>query len=184
MERRIDRNIIACEIFKDVLDEFNRKYNFNIRYLPLDLHFAPEKLKISLNKIISKTSNQKIYFFYGECSLWRFEKSVNYKFLNCFNCYDYILGREKFKKLMKQNYFITSNCFVNKWNVFYSGNELKNFRDMTRDTCSKIIYYKVPGHKENDKFDEFTKYFGLPYTLCDYDMNYFEKNTVKFLEME
>jgi len=184
MERRFKRNIIACEVIKDIMDEFNKKYFLNIKYLPLKLHFHPEELKKELQKIIYKNKNERIFFFYGECSFGLFEKKNKFKYLNFFNCFDFVLGREKYRKLMKQRSFITNYCFVDKWNVFYSGNELKNFRDMTRDTCSKIIYYKVPGYKENDKFDEFTKYFDLPYTVCDYDMNYFEKNTVKFLEME
>jgi hypothetical protein len=102
-------NIIACAVFKPVLDQLALKLRFphlRVTFLPANLHVNPAKLYDYVHwvTLLCRQRGERIVFLYGECfpDFCGFSERHNARKVNGTSCYEILLGTEQFRRIMDE----------------------------------------------------------------------------------
>lgn len=177
---------IICSIFKNEIESLKEEglFNCKVKYLTSMLHLDPCKLDVLLGKEILKQGDQSITLVYGDCCPGMLDFSVkpNIKRTEGRNCCELLLGKETYKKFLKEGAFFLMSEWVTRWEeVFLTYLKLNKgvAVDMMGHLHNYFLYLdsgKVPVPEET--LNEISDYFELPWKVVKVDL---KKNFLKTL---
>ncbi len=147
--RQIDIIGVACSVLHPEIELLQAKGEiaFPVEYLDSRLHMKPELLEKALRERCDDIlrSGVGVVLLYGDCHARMHHLCVNPQIarLDGLNCGDILLGRQRYKELMKQGAFLVFPEWAQRWRVIL--NELVNIcgscgLDIVHDTHDKLVY--------------------------------------------
>ena len=186
--------IIACEVFRAALNYLkleDRYPGLRITYLPSRLHLKPLELKEHLLREVKKARRRddRIICIYGDCfpEIGDFCKQHGIMKVRGVNCYEMLLGSERFKQLLDEvtgTYFIEEGLITNFEDYCMRPLELQD--EEIRRQCfqhyERLLYIRQPSDPDLlSKASELAQFLGLSLEVDDVDYSYLEEELLKLL---
>lgn len=177
--------IVSCSVYAPELTSLSRsgKISYPIRFADSSLHMRPDSLQSRLQAIINeeRSEGRSVVLLYGDCSctMSGLTSQPGVYRVKGNNCGDILLGKERYKTLMKEGALLLFPEWVDRWRQI-----LLNFPGMGEElACSvmqdvhKKFAYINTGLRPvpNEHLRACSTYFGLPYEIVDVNLHNIEK---------
>jgi len=175
MPEMSDIHCIACSVFREELNALQERglLDLNIRFLDSGLHVKPAELRERMVPILESEREQghEVLLAYGDCHPHMAELMERQGVARTcgFNCSEILLGREQYRKLIKEGaFFMFPEWTLRWWDIFSMLLELDlgSTAEVMRDMHSKLVYLDtgvVPVPKE--KLKACADYCSLPFEV-------------------
>lgn len=186
-------HIIACGVFKPFLDtlELKRYPQVRLTFLPSNLHLFPNELKNLLRKeIISvQKTGKNLICLYGNCfpDMESFCRDQNVTKVPGDLCYEMLLGKEVFRKIMDETagtYFIEKELILNFDEYCVDPLDLKDseMRKLYFKNYKRIIYLRQPADPDlSKKAVDLAGFLELLPEVRDADYSHLEKELMELI---
>lgn len=172
---------ISCGVLKEEILELQHRGSIPGKVVFLDsmLHMNPPKLNETLCNIIEK-ENRLIILIYGDCcpAMLQIASKPNIVRVNSMNCFQMLLGKVRYRELMKDEAFMLLPEWAVRWKEALN-TELGLFgsvaEDFFKDHRKELVYLDtgltpIPEHE----LTACSKYIGLPVRTEHVDLNHLE----------
>ncbi|MEQ8168268.1 MAG: DUF1638 domain-containing protein [Candidatus Eremiobacterota bacterium] len=182
--------VISCSIFRNEIGVYLKERNFNVIFLDSMLHMKPEELNSSLKKTIKEEFDRhnKILLLYGDCSPSMSDFGLNEHItrVECVNCCEILIGREKYRELRKERVFFLMNEWLVRWKEIFEkhlglkGDIAKTFM---KEMHSYLLYLHT-GFAEIpvDNLNKISDYTGLKWQVLAVSTENIRKEIEKAIE--
>ena len=170
--------IIACSVFRPELLALQAQGcipNCPIRFLDSSLHMQPQLLQGHLKEAIQqeREAGFQVLLAYGDCSTDMAALAAGDGIVRtmCGNCGEMLLGKERFKSLIKRGAFLLFPEWVARWReilLMFPGMGTETAKAMMRDMHTHFVYLDTgiqPFPK--DALAACSEFFGLPYEVIE-----------------
>lgn len=162
-----------------------------ITYLPSNLHLRPQGLKERLEEEIgyAREKGERVVVLYGECfpDMEEFCREEGVAKVPGSYCYEMLLGREQFKKLIEEiagTYFAERDLVLNFQEYCVKPLELHD-EDMRRycfDNYTRLLFVQQPeDHDMVPKASEIAEFLGLSLDTSEADYSYLDRRLAELL---
>ena len=175
MNRKPSYTCIACSVFKDELEAIRSEVEprLSIRYLDSMLHGRPVELQRVMGESLEDElkNGGRVLLVYGQCHPFIHEQQSlpGVKRIQCLNCCDAILGRERYRTLRKEGVFFIMPEWTTRWPEMRDaqlGMNRETARDFMADMHTRLMYVDtgvIPVPMES--LDEASDYTGLSFEI-------------------
>ncbi len=175
MPETSDIHCIACSVFREELKALQERglLDLNIRFLDSDLHLKPSELRERMVPILESDLEQGhgVLLAYGDCHPHMAELMERRGVARTcgVNCSEILLGRELYRRLIKEGAFFLFPEWTLRWRDIFSmllRLDLESTAEVIRDMHSKLVYLDtgvVPVPKE--KLKACADYCCLPFEV-------------------
>ena len=184
--------IMACGVFRSALKHLRltRRFpNLRLTYLPSVLHTRPPKLeKYLLRKVaLAENKGERIICLYGDCfpEINEFCQHHGIVKIPGANCYEMLLGTERFKQLMDETagtYFLEKELLLNFHD--YCIKPLELYDEEMRKYCfehyHKLLYVRQPTDPNLiSQAADLAEFLELSLTIRDADYSHLERTLIE-----
>lgn len=159
------------------------RIDYPIRFVDSAFHMCPDVIHSRLKVIIDqeRASGRSVVLLYGECFCAMRDLTSNEGIFRVVgnNCGVILLGRERYRALMKEGAFLLMPEWVDRWRQIllnFPGMDEELAITMIRDIHKKFVYVNTglrPLPTEHIK--ACSSFFGLPYEVVDITLDSMEK---------
>ena len=173
---------IACSVFKPELTALHERgrIDFPIRYLDSCLHMSPVELYERMNALVEneRSHNHRVLLIYGDCHPYMADLAASSDVVRVrgLNCGEILLGRGKYKPLLKENVFCLFPEWTLRWRdiltMLFDLNEEFTIEIM-QDEHSKLVYLDTGVRPvPQEELKACSEYFGLPYEVFSVSLDH------------
>ena len=178
--------IIACGILRKELTSLHKEGFLGQvpKFISSRMHMDPEGLDHIIKKAASK-EDTSVSLIYGDCcpSMLDVSAQANVKRVQCMNCCQMLLGRERYKKLLKEGVFFLMPDWLENWRDIFE-RELGLCADVAKelmeDRCLRLVYLDtgmVPVHSQ--KLRECAEFLGMEVEIIQVDLENLKNELVR-----
>lgn len=163
---------VCCGVLRREIEKLHQQGDINgsVSFLDSMLHMEPDRLEFILGEIVEKLDSETVVV-YGDCSpnMHKFSKKEHVCRVGAMNCAQLLLGKAKYRQLMKEQAFILLPEWVIRWREIFAV-ELGLNKEVATSLMQenrKILVYLDTGLipvPEKD-LQECSEYVGLPYRI-------------------
>lgn len=166
---------LSCGVVRAEMEELRRRGLIAGELLFLDsmLHMDPPLLEAKLTAALTQNSGQpgRLVLVYGDCSAHMLDLVRRFQVgrVNIINCAQLLLGRERYRRLMREEAFLVLPEWARRWEHIMK-NELGLNKAVARDLMGEnrgvLVYLDsglVPVPERH--LQEFSAYSGLPWRV-------------------
>ncbi len=166
---------LCCGVLKEEMEELLRRGLIDGTLLFLDsmLHMKPSQLEETLTARLEQRSNPsvRLVLVYGDCSAGMLDLTRRFRVgrVNVINCAQLLVGRERYRQLMKEGAFLVLPEWAKRWELIMK-NELGLSREVAHDLMGEnrgVLVYLDTGLTPvpEKELAEFSAYSGLPWRV-------------------
>lgn len=176
--------IIGCGVLRKELELFQSRSKLNLKLVFLDsmLHMQPEKLEKAIKDTIEKeraSGGKAFSIVFGDCcpGMHKIEENPDVVRLPFLNCAQILLGKERYRELMKEQAFILLPEWLGRWREIFADHLGLNHEIATslmQENRSCLVYLDTGLHEiPREKICECSEYVGLPLRIEKVDLSRF-----------
>ncbi|MFZ5952034.1 MAG: DUF1638 domain-containing protein [Candidatus Rifleibacteriota bacterium] len=183
---------LCCGVLKNEMEflKINARIAGDLVFFDSMLHMQPENLEAVLGQAIHKFKGdyQEIVIIYGDCCplMYLMEKENGVARPGFVNCAQMLVGREAYRKFMKQQSYLILPEWLPRWREVFSvelGLNRQVATCMMQENRSELVYLDTGLVEVQIKqLIEWSEYVGLPYRIEKIDLSVFANNLNSLFE--
>lgn len=184
---------ICCAVLKEEISYLFRQklIEGNLLFLDSMLHMNPMMLNEKVEKAIlqNKLNYDHIYLVYGDCcpGMIDLQEKYNIKRVTACNCIQLLVGKEEYRKYMKNETFVLLPEWTSRWKEIFQkelGLNANTAKEFMNDTRRNLLYidtgmFDIPLAMIKDCSD----YLGLTYQILSVNLDTLLQNMLQLRQI-
>lgn len=174
---------ISCSVFRPEIEvlQCRKEIEFPVTYLDSRLHMTPDVLAHAIRDRLDDAlrPNVGVVLFFGDCHARMYQLNANPRVarLDGLNCGDILLGKQRYKRLMRERAFLMFPEWTIRWRAVIRSLEASCAPcglSIFRDTHDKLVYLNTGiGPVPEAELDACASAVGLPREVIPVSLDHF-----------